>query len=453
MTLNRRRFLGLAAGGAATGAAAWAGLLATADDEQKPGRPASGSGRTTDSTKPTSTSGLAPADDRVLVVVQLAGGNDALNTLVPVQGAYRDARPNLAVAERNLVGLPGEDRYSLHPALAPLSPYWAAGKMAALASIGFEGASRSHFEATDAWIAGAPGVAPKTGWLGRWLDATADADGDGDGDALRAIAIGGGAGNTLRALTAPATTIIDPDRFALTAPKGVDERILTEAFRATATGNGAAGSSPVADAVRAAIPDALTSVQRLADAAVGSGSSGSAAAPRRPGAGDAEDEDPYGDGTITTRLDLAARLVAGDLGTRIVVVAANGFDTHAAQAGEHERLLSDLAQGIDRFQRAVAASGHAERVLLITTSEFGRRIVENGSGGTDHGSGGVQFLVGPGLAEAAVVGDLDAAHPDDAGDLRPTIDVRSLYSVALDWLGGPVEEIVGRRYDTYGLLA
>jgi len=446
MTMDRRAFLGLAAGGAATGAAAWAGLLALGDD----GRRARPSG-------PTRAAGPAPAEgvdagraptfgDRILVVVQLSGGNDALNTLVPTAGAYRDARPSLAITERGLVALPGEDGFSLHPALAPLAAQWKAGRLAALASIGFEGAGRSHFEATDAWTAGAPGRSSRSGWLGRWLDATID----DDPDPLRAIAIGSGAASALRAERSPITAIVDPDRFSLRAPRGVDDDVLAEALVATAVSPDAedAAVDPLVAAARASIPDAVAAVRRLAK--VGVGAEGSADAAAKPASGEGG---TYAGGDVTDGLDLAAQLIGEQLGTRIVVVGANGFDTHASQADEHQRLLGDLANGIDRFQRTIEVAGLADRVLLVTTSEFGRRVAENGSGGTDHGNGGVQFLVGHGLARAVVVGDLDAARPDDEGDLRPTIDARSLYSVALDWLGGPVTEIVGGRYDTYDLLA
>ena len=137
----------------------------------------------------TTTAPHSAAGDRVLVVVQLSGGNDGLNTLVPVtDGRYHDARPTLAVAEGDALALPGQDRLGLHPALAPLLPLWESGRVAALESIGYEESGRSHFAALDTWWTATPDHSLRTGWLGRWLDQTDP----GDGDPLVAIALGSG---------------------------------------------------------------------------------------------------------------------------------------------------------------------------------------------------------------------------------------------------------------------
>jgi uncharacterized protein (DUF1501 family) len=133
-----------------------------------------------------------------------------------------------------------------------------------------------------------------------------------------------------------------------------------------------------------------------------------------------------------------------------VHVTVGGFDTHAGQLATQEALLGDLALGISGFFDQVTAAGQVDRVLLMTVSEFGRRVHENGSGGTDHGKAGVQFVVGPSVT-GGVYGTADLARLDD-GDLAPDIDVRSLYTMALDWLGGPVEEVIGKRYDTLGVV-
>ncbi|MEZ5179144.1 MAG: DUF1501 domain-containing protein [Acidimicrobiales bacterium] len=157
----------------------------------------------------------------------------------------------------------------------------------------------------------------------------------------------------------------------------------------------------------------------------------------------------YVAGDVTAGLQVAANLIAANLGTRVIVVNAGGFDTR--QPGHHHRaLLADLGGGIARFQQAVAKSGQAARVLLVTTSEFGRRARENGSG-TDHGNGGTHLVVGPGV-KGSIVGTPNLAKLDPQGDVAASIDVRSLYAVALSWLGGPVDEVLGRSWDTYGVL-
>ena len=156
-------------------------------------------------------------------------------------------------------------------------------------------------------------------------------------------------------------------------------------------------------------------------------------------------------GELSSGLATAASIIEADLGTQVVIVGGGGFDTHANQAPQHERLLADLAGGVTGMFDQLAAAGLDDRVLLVTTSEFGRRVQQNASGGTDHGLGSVHMVVGRGVDGGRVVGDLDLGRLVD-GDLPAAIDTRSLYSVALSWLGGPVDEVLGGTYDAYDLL-
>jgi len=143
--------------------------------------------------------------------------------------------------------------------------------------------------------------------------------------------------------------------------------------------------------------------------------------------------------------------VALDVGTQVVVVGVDGFDTHSRQDEVHPRLLADLARGLTTFLAEMTDLGRADDVLVVTTSEFGRRVAENGSAGTDHGNAGTQFAVGPAVI-GGMVGEVGLAHQVD-GDLPVTLDARTLYAVALDWLGGPTDEVLGDRYDRHGLLS
>ncbi len=420
MTVSRRRFLGLAGGAVAVtagGVGAWEGLLRDHVDTRS------------STPSPTST-------DRVLVVVQLTGGNDGLNTLVPVDGRYHDARPTLGIADGDLVPLAGEDGFGLAPELATLAGLWEAGRLAALDGVGFEGSSHSHFEALDWWWSGQPGRATTTGWLGRWLDATA---GDGH-NPLRGIALGAAAPH-LRAEHALATVINDPTLFDLRAPDGVDGPGLVKAFTSTGSPIPFGGRS-LDSLARASMVEVAAAVERLAPAGVGT-TGGEKQAVTAVGGGRR---------SISGDLDLAARLIGLDLGTRVIALGAGGFDTHAGEASSHKALLTDLGEGLASFFATIDHAGHGDRVLVVTTSEFGRRVQENGSGGTDHGSGSVHFVAGSGLRVAAVRGHADLAHPTAGGDVQPAIDARSLYAVGLDWLGGPTADVLGRQYDTYGLL-
>jgi uncharacterized protein (DUF1501 family) len=418
--LSRRRFLGLA-GGAAVGAAAaarltWSGLV---EDHVPDGATAAGAG--------------GAAGDRVLVVVQLGGGNDGLNTVIPRQdGRYADARPTLRVAEADVVALAGQSRYGLHPSLRDLVPLWESDRLAAVESIGFPDQSRSHFAAMDTWWRASTDRQVRTGWLGRWLDRSGDAT-----NPLRAIALGGGS-PALVGDRSLATVVLDPAQFSLRTPKGADRAAITDAFLATAA---PLDPDPTRAAAQQAIPASVTAVEALARAASGAGAPDEGADAGGP------------EGRIASLLGTAAGIIDLDLGTRLILVAADGFDTHTDQQDRHGPLLADLAAGLRRFFDALAARGRLDRVTVITTSEFGRRVHENGTG-TDHGTGSVQFVAGAGVARAQVVGDADLGDLAD-GDLRAAIDTRTLYAAALDWLGGDAgatDEILGGAFDRHGLV-
>jgi uncharacterized protein (DUF1501 family) len=433
--LSRRRFLGLAGGvgavGAAGGAAAWSTLLRDRVDEAVAQRDANSS------TDPTTT---LPSRNtgRVLVVLQLNGGNDGLNTMVPTDARYRDARRTLAIPEAELVPF-GNDAYHLHPSLAPLAPLWERGLVSAMQGVGLEDQSRSHFKAMDTWWSATPGKASATGWLGRWLDATESGSAP---NPLRAIALGGGAPALVGVDSLP-TVVVSPAAFSMRTPRGCDAQTLTEAFLATA--QPLVRDNDVFAAAQQAFPDTVEAIElmqsvRAPAGQTGNADNGTAAAAARNGGQSA-----------VTLLQSAAGIIEQDIGTRVILVSVNGFDTHADQLDRHATLLTDVGTGIAQFTSRIEAAGKADDVLLVTTSEFGRRVAENASEGTDHGNGSVALLVGAGVAGGKVVGDLGLGSLVD-GDLPLSIDTRSLYGVALEWLGGPIDEVLGGSFDRYGLL-
>lgn len=422
---SRRRFL-LGAGGsavaAAGGALAWSQLVT-----DRVGRRAAPAPATTTSSAPAPTG----AGSR-LVVVQLGGGNDALNSLPPADGRYVDRRPTLAVAEADRVPLAGTTTHALHPSLAPLAPWWAAGSLAAVVPVAIEGQSRSHFQALDTWWSARPGEHASTGWLGRWLDATADTDPD---NPLRAVALGGGS-PALVGTRSTVTVVNDPERFRLLTPPGADAEAITAALLASAA---PLGDEPLLAAARAALPVTFEAADQVGQA-VG-----------------ATDVDPAS-GPLGSLLRTAAGLIDLDLGTRVVHVSAGGFDTHAGQADSHPRLLADLADGLTALLAAVEDQGRADEVVVLVLSEFGRRVAENGSG-TDHGFGGLALLAGTPVAGGRVVGQVDLGSLD-GGDLAPDVDARSLYAACLDHLGGVggpddaqlTDEVLDGPYDRLDLL-
>jgi len=408
--LTRRRFLGIAggtAGALVAGGVLWNQLI---DDQVR------------ESSSPTT----QPArSGRILVVVEMAGGNDGLNTLVPADGRYRDARPTLAMPEAGLVALEGEDGFSLHPALAGFAPLWAAGDLAAVHGLGFENQTRSHFAAMDVWHAGGG----TDSWLGRWLDATG-----GDEPApLRAVALGSDT-RVLAAEHSLSTVIKEPSSFNLLAPPGADEDAVVAAFQATAE---PLSSNPTFAAAQTAIPSTIEALGVVSRATEGT---------------DQTPPDPGQPARKAERfLDTAARIIDLDVGTEVFVIGLDGFDTHATQADRQQVLLDDLNTGVTNFLGAMEEQGRADDVLVLITSEFGRRVAENGSDGTDHGKGNVLFAVGKGV-NGQIVGAPPLDAIDDEGDLPVEVDARSLYAVGLDWLGGPTDDLLGGQFDRYGLI-
>jgi uncharacterized protein (DUF1501 family) len=435
--LSRRKFIGLAGGvgavGAAGGAAAWSTLLRDHVDEavdQRDG--AANADPAASTTAPTRTGA------RVLVVLQLAGGNDGLNTLVPGDARYRDARRTLAIPESELLAI-AADGYSLHPSLAPLVPLWERKLVTALQGVGLKDQSRSHFKAMDTWWSATPGSASATGWLGRWLDATEPGTAP---NPLRSVALGGGSPALVGERSLP-TVVVSPSEFTLRTPRGCDAKTLTDAFLATArplvTGN------DVFAAAQQAFPDTVEAIEVLQKVRTPTAPAAGAAtnAANVPGRNNAQ--------TAAALLQSAAGIIEQGIGTQVILVSVNGFDTHADQLDRHASLLTDAGDAIAQFVSRLEAAGRAGDVLLITTSEFGRRVAENASGGTDHGNGNMALLVGSGINGGTVVGELGLGALVD-GDLPLSVDTRSLYSVALDWLGGPTESVLGGSFDRFGVL-
>jgi uncharacterized protein (DUF1501 family) len=314
--------------------------------------------------------------------------------------------------------------------------------------MGFPGQSRSHFAASDVWWAGIIGRNTTTGWLGRWLDAGGDVT-----NPLRAVALGGGA-SALAAEKSVSTLVLNPKLFTLRTAGTTDPEQVRKAFLATSA---PLSNDPTAAAAQHAVADAMQSVDLFAKASQmaaddpssdpangqisGQGTKGSSGA-------------STGETQFSDLLTTAAGLIDLQLGTRIIVVSGTGFDTHANQADHHADLLTDLGKAITSFLDHLDKKGRAEEVLVVTTSEFGRRVEENGSG-TDHGNGNVHLLAGSMVRGAQVVGQADLAALDH-GDVASTIDSRSLYANALDWLSGPngpTDDILGGHFDRYGLVA
>lgn len=345
----------------------------------------------------------AAQGDRVLVLVELAGGNDGLNTVVPYgDPAYARLRPALAVPRDQV--LPLSETVGLNQALGPLMPAWRAGELAAVLGVGYPRPNRSHFRSIDIWETGSDSDETLTdGWITRvWRDHRRAGDGSTD-----VIVLGGGsgvaAGDGLRSVV-----LRNPAQFLDRAGR----------IRQASAPDGNAALAHILK-VQGEIEEAaedLRAVERRAPALRAEFPSG-----------------PFG-----RQLSVAAKLIASKTPVRTIKLALPGFDTHRGQPGQHTALLKQLGSGLAALRAALLASSDWNRVLVMTYSEFGRRAAQNGSNGTDHGTAAPHFFLG-----SRVRGGLHGAQPSltelAAGDLEHRVDFRRLYAtVAQDWWRLPV---------------
>ncbi len=381
--------------------------------------------------------------DRILVILQQAGGNDGLNTVIPRTDAIYyggQIRPNLQIPkglEINLDGLNG-----LHPRLNKLADWYQQGIVGIVQNVGYENPNFSHFTSTDYWEFGTvPGdPLPKQGWVARLYDnACAGAE---NVDALLAVAAGtsGGTPDALKGMSGYAPPTIDsPAAYDLEASSDAALRLA-----AISSLNSIPTLDPQIDFLQRSQNSVDASTQDIAVAG---------AMPLLVEAG-AYTTDSLGKG-----LKLASQIIRAGFGTRIFYVSQGGYDTHAnqvnpadpANAGRHAVLMSNLNSCVDAFLREMELSGNLDRVLIMTFSEFGRRVAENGSAGTDHGTANCLFVIG-GRVKGGVYGGQPNLNPAGLfkGNLRYRIDFRAVYARIIEsWFGLRATAVFGQpAYDT-----
>jgi uncharacterized protein (DUF1501 family) len=345
--------------------------------------------------------------ERILVVVELSGGNDGLNSVVPFgDAAYYRARPKLGIHEREVIKVaPG---MGFHPSMVGFERLYKDGHLAVVHGCGYDHPSLSHFSSMDFWHTGAPNSGEPLGWLGRLADATYD-------PATRNMIVNIGTAQSLAVRSQRHSPLVfdDPSRFRREGND--DEKRAIVGFSQQATSNAtldfltatAANAAESSDFVRQASAAYRTPV----DYGVGGGLGGN--------------------------LQRVAALIAAGMPTRLYYVsyAGNSFDTHVQQADLHSRLLMYTADAVRGFIEDVDRLGRGDQVSVMIFTEFGRRVEENGSLGTDHGTATPMFLVGK-----QVKGGFYGTHPSltdlDAGNLKMTTDFRRVYATAIkEWLG------------------
>jgi uncharacterized protein (DUF1501 family) len=373
-------------------------------------------------------------DGRILVVVQLDGGNDGLNTVVPHgDDLYHKSRPKLALKARDL--RPIDEHVGLHPSLDGFARLREDGRLALVQSVGYPNPNRSHFESMAIWhTARAEPGREEPGWLARAMDAGPAAPG-GDAPALHIAA------ETLpQALRGgqqyvPSLATVEQFRRRLGVPEdgGADEQ--REVLDRIA-GQGGSGENPLLQFVARSTMVTYASSARL-EKVLHDDDEGA----RYP--------DSYG---LARRLRLIARLIRSGLSTPIYYAQLGGFDTHAEQLNRHSGLLRELGSSVRAFLADLDRSGDGDRVTVLVFSEFGRRLGENASAGTDHGTSAPVFLLG-----RPVRGGLHGPYPDLSnlkdGDPEHAIDFRRVYATVLErWLKVPAEASRGEPFEPLPLF-
>jgi uncharacterized protein (DUF1501 family) len=368
-----------------------------------------------------------PGKDTILVVLEMTGGNDGLNTVIPyADDLYHKARPTLRQTKDVVIRL--DDHVGLHSGMQGFRPMWEKGQLAVVQGVGYPNPERSHFEAMDIWQS-ADIHAARTGWLGR---AAVETDNRAGGVPIlhlgpnrQPLALAGAPGGG-------AVTVNDQNSFRLELNGGKvaqqkARRKLMEELAAPAPVK--TGDDDLASFVQRRQVQTLTAVETLRSLLEGPN-----ALPRQGGG-------------LSQNLQLVAGLIAKGFGTRIFYVSLEGFDTHASQGPAHSTLLADLANSISGFFQTLKTTGHDNRVRLMTFSEFGRRVQENGSRGTDHGAASCLFVAGPSV-KGGVVGKHPSLAELDAGDLKFHTDFRCVYATQLDgWLGCDSKAVLGTKWD------
>jgi uncharacterized protein (DUF1501 family) len=360
--------------------------------------------------------------DTILVVVQLTGGNDGLNTVVPFNhDAYRKARPKLAIPIKDVLKI--NQSLGLHPSAKGLSKLLEAGKLAIVQGVGYPNPNRSHFESMDIWQTCQRKGSPRsTGWLGRFLDASRKPT-DIDAPAVHV-----GPEKQPLALAAESVRVpsfASPESFRL---NDGDNGKLGAAIRELSN-RGEGQSDPLLSFVQSSTQSALATSDRIAKALR-----------------DYHTPIKYPESALAKNLKTIAQLIDAGLKTRVYYVELDGFDTHSQQPAVHAALLQQLGDAMRAFVDDVEHYGHGKRTLVMTFSEFGRRVAENASQGTDHGAAAPMFLAGT-RVRAGLVGEHPNLDELEDGDVKFHTDFRQVYATLLErWLGWSSKSVLGGNF-------
>jgi uncharacterized protein (DUF1501 family) len=356
-----------------------------------------------------------PPGAKVLVVLQLSGGNDGLNTVVPVRNdLYYSNRPRLAIDKSQALAL--TDEAGLHPALTEFKRCYDAGELAILNSVGYPNPDRSHFRSMDIWHSASPSNAYwTTGWLGRYLDAACTGSCP---HATQALEIDDVLSLALKGEHQKALALQNPERLYNTSQGKLYRSLLAD--------HAEHQHEPMAAYLYKTLGNTINNADYIYNAAKGYTSTTS-----------------YPDTELGKSLKTIASLVFSQINTKVYYLSLGSFDTHINQEGQQNRLFTELNNAVAAFVADLKAQGRFDDVLLCTFSEFGRRVAQNASGGTDHGTANNMFFVGGGLKRKGILNALPNLAQLENGDLIHQVDFRSVYATLLQkWLEADANAIL-----------
>lgn len=360
---------------------------------------------------------MVPPGNRVVVVLQLSGGNDGLNTVIPVTNdLYYKARPRLGIQKAKALAL--KDDAGLHPALTGLKELYDDGSLSIINSVGYPNPDRSHFRSMDIWhTASQSNEYWATGWLGRYLDAQCS----GCDKPTQGIEFDDVLSLSMKGANIKGIAMKDPKRLYGTA----NEKF----FRDVMQRHGNDGEETV-DYLYKTLSQTLSSADYIFKQS-------------RLHPTSAE----YPKTGLGNSLKTIASLIFSDINTKVYYVSLGSFDTHINQDMQQQRLFTEMSDAVRAFTKDLKANGRFNDVLLFTFSEFGRRVSQNASGGTDHGTANNMFLVSGGLKKKGLINPLPDLSDLNEGDLRHRVDFKNVYATILDrWLKADSKKILGGTY-------
>lgn len=359
-----------------------------------------------------------PNSEKVLVVVQLSGGNDGLNTIIPYQNdLYYRLRPQLAIRPDKV--LRGSNDLGFHPALSKLRDLYDEGYLAILNNVGYPNPDRSHFRSMDIWhSAGDADTYLTSGWIGRYLDSSCT----NCHPAHQAIEVDDSLSLALRGHSIKGMAVKNPEKLYQATHNNLFN-IVNNVNKLESL------SDPALRYLYKTMAETVSSAEFLYAKTKTKASSVK-----------------YPQNEFSKRLKTIAELIQANVDTRVYYLSLSGFDTHANQENQHQRLLTIYSEGIRAFVNHLG-NHRMKNVVIMTFSEFGRRVAQNASGGTDHGTANNVFIISGGLKKKGFLNDTPDLSKLDQGDLIHQLDFRSIYATLLNnWLEVPSEKILNRLF-------